>query len=48
MTQVNFAINKEDEKKVDFLKPFAKTTTRTKVFLFCLRKTYEFYKADKK
>lgn len=44
MTQVNFKINEDEEKMVDFLKEFAKTKTRTKVFKFCLKKTYDFYK----
>jgi hypothetical protein len=44
MTIVQFNINEEDDKKIEFLKKFAKSRARTKVFKFCLNKTWDIYK----
>jgi hypothetical protein len=47
--KVLFDITQEESDKVEFLKKFAKTKTRSKVFKFCLIKTYELLKeVDKK
>jgi len=42
--KVLFDITQEENDKVEFLKKFAKTKARTKVFKFCLVKTYELLK----
>jgi hypothetical protein len=47
--KVLFDINNEENDKVNFLKKFAHTKARTKVFKFCLNKTYDLLKeVDKK
>jgi hypothetical protein len=45
--KVLFDISQEESDKVEYLKKFAKTKTRTKVFKFCLTKTYELLKEVK-
>ena len=44
MKAVTFKINEEEESMIEALKGVAKTKTRTRVFRFCLKKTFEFYK----
>ena len=44
MKSVLFKINDEDCLKVDFLKGIAKTKARSKVFIYCLNKTYDQFK----
>lgn len=44
MTLVQFKIDEKDEEMINALKGVAKTTTRTKVFKFCLKKTYDMFK----
>lgn len=44
MSLVQFKTTDEDEKMIEALKERAGTTTRTKVFRFCLRKTYDLFK----
>jgi hypothetical protein len=47
MTKVLMDITPEEDKMIDSLKAFARTTTRTKVFKFCLQKTFEMFKEVK-
>jgi hypothetical protein len=44
---VHFKIDDETQKKVDFMKEYANTKTRTKVFLWCLNKCFELYNKPK-
>lgn len=44
MKTVLFSISDDEAAKVEFLKKFAKSKARTKVFKFCLTRTYEMFK----
>ncbi len=44
MIIVKFDITPEQEEQVEFLKTHAKTKTRSKVFKFALKKTFDLYK----
>lgn len=44
MKTVLFSISDEEAAKVDYLKKFAKSKARTKVFKFCLARTYDMFK----
>ncbi len=42
--KVLITIDEKDEEMIEFLKPIVKSKARTKVFKFCLKKTYEMLK----
>lgn len=44
MKTVLFSLSDEEIAKVEFLKKFAKSKARTKVFKFCLARTYDMFK----
>lgn len=44
MPLIQFKTTEEEEQMIETLKPIFKTTTRTKVFKGCLKKTFELYK----
>lgn len=46
MKSVTFKIDEEEEQMIEALKGVAKTKTRTRVFRFCLNKTFEFFKQN--
>lgn len=44
MPLVQLKITQEEDEQIEALKPFFKTTTRTRVLKGCLKKTYELLK----